>query len=149
MASDESCVFCRIVRGDLTPDVLAFCDTDTAVFPALHQQPRNHGHMLVVPTRHVAQIYDVDADLAGPLMTTVVRVARAVKAAFAADGVTIRQNNEIHGGQDILHVHFHVIPRYSRDSFDLGNARFPFGAHEAPFDERVEQARRVAEALSR
>jgi diadenosine tetraphosphate (Ap4A) HIT family hydrolase len=74
-----TCVFCRIVSGELTPGVLACCDSQTAVFPSLHQQARNRGHMLVVPSRHVAHIYNVGGDLAGALMTTLARVAAAVK----------------------------------------------------------------------
>lgn len=142
-----SCVFCRIVCGELTPEVLAFCDRQTAVFPCLHQQPRNRGHMLVVPTRHVAQIYEIGDDLAGPLMTTLVRVAAAVKAVCGADGVSIRQNNERHGGQDVFHVHFHVIPRFAGDGFTTGQDRFPFGAVVVPLKERVEQAEKLTAAL--
>jgi len=144
-----SCVFCRIVRGELTPGVLAFRDSQTAVFPSRHQQPRNRGHMLVVPTRHVAQIYEIGDDLAGPLMTTLARVAAAVKAVCCADGVSIRQNNERHGGQDVFHVHFHVIPRFAGDAFTTGNDRFPLGAVEVPLEERVEQAKKLSEALGR
>jgi histidine triad (HIT) family protein len=87
-------VFCRIARGELTPEVLASRDGQTVVFPSRLQQPRNVGHMLVVPVRHVEQIYQMDEDLAGPLMLTLARVAAAVKAACWADGVSIRQNNE-------------------------------------------------------
>jgi diadenosine tetraphosphate (Ap4A) HIT family hydrolase len=143
----KSCVFCRIVGGELTPEVLAFHDSHTAVFPSRHQQPRNRGHMLVVPARHVAQIYEIGADLAGPLMMTLARVATAVKAACRADGVSIRQNNGRHGGQDVFHVHFHVIPRFEGDAFATGNDRFPFGAAEVSVEERVEQARRLSAAL--
>lgn len=71
-----ACVFCRILRGEL-PGALAFRDSHTAVFPSRDQQPRNLGHMLVVPIRHVAQIYDIDGDLADPLMKTVAHVAAA------------------------------------------------------------------------
>ena len=141
-------MFCRIVRGELTPGVLAFRDGQTAVFPCLHQQPRNRGHMLVVPTRHLAQIYEVDGDLAGPLMMTLARVAAAVKAVFRADGVSVRQNNEQHGGQDVFHVHFHVIPRFGGDEFASGKDRYPLGAVEVPLDERVEQAARLSRALA-
>ena len=144
-----SCVFCRIVRGDLTPEVLAFRDSQTAVFPSRHQQPCNRGHMLVVPTQHVAQIYEIDGDLAGPLMMTLARVPAAVKAVCCADGVSIRQNNERHGGQDVFHVHFHVIPRFAGDAFTTGNGRFPLGAVEVPLEERVEQAKKLSEALGR
>jgi len=142
-----SCVFCRILRGELTPEILAFRDSRTAVFPSLHQQPRNPGHMLVVPTGHVPQLYEIGDDLAGPLMTTLSRVAAAVKTVSRADGVSVRQNNEQHGGQDVFHVHFHVIPRFAHDAFDIGDDRFPFGAIEVPLRERVEQARRLSEAL--
>jgi len=145
--SDASCVFCRIVHRALTPDVLAFIDEHTAVFPSLRQQPRNRGHMLVVPVRHVAQLYDVDVALAGPLMTTLARVAAAVKSVFGAQGVSVRQNNEPHGGQDVFHIHFHVIPRFAGDDFDNGDARFPFGTIEVPLAERVRQAADVSAAF--
>jgi histidine triad (HIT) family protein len=143
------CLFCRIARGELDPEVLAFRDEHTAVFPTLHQQARNPGHMLVVPTAHVAHIYEVTGELAGALMTTLARVAAAVKKAFGADGVTIRQNNERHGGQDVFHVHFHVIPRFADDRFDIGEDHFPFGAVEVPLARRAEQAARLSKALKK
>jgi diadenosine tetraphosphate (Ap4A) HIT family hydrolase len=104
--------------------------------------------MLVVPTRHVAQIYEIGSDLAGPMMTTLARVAAAVKAVCGADGVSIRQNNERHGGQDVFHVHFHVIPRYIDDGFNCGDDRFPYGATEVPLTERVAQASKLSKALA-
>ena len=86
LISGTSCPFCGIASGARTPEVVAYRDQHTAVFPCLHQQPRNQGHMLVVPVIHVAQIYDVEGELAGALMTTLARVARALKKACAADG---------------------------------------------------------------
>ena len=145
--TEATCVFCRIVRGELTPKVLAYRDSHTAVFPSRHQQPRNRGHMLVVPTQHVAHIYDVGDAFAGPLMTTLARVAAAVKAVCSADGVSVRQNNEPHGDQDVFHLHFHVIPRFAEDGFNTGDGRFPFGAVEVSLEERIEQGRGVHEAL--
>jgi histidine triad (HIT) family protein len=140
-----SCVFCRILRGELTPGVVAFRDNHIAVFPSRGQQPRNRGHMLVVPIRHIAQIYEVDGDLAGPLMTTLARVAAAVKTVCFADGISIRQNNGQHGGQDIFHVHFHVVPRFAGDGF-TGSDR-SLGMIEVTFEERIEQAKRLSDAL--
>jgi len=145
--STTSCVFCRILRGELTPGVVAYRDGETAVFPSLHQRSGNLGHMLVVPVRHLPQIYEVERDLAGPLMTTLARVAAAVKRVCSADGVSIRQNNERHGGQDVFHLHFHVVPRFAGDRFtgldrDLGRV-------EVSVEDRIEQARRISEALRR
>lgn len=142
-----SCPFCGIASGALTPEVVAYRDQNTAVFPSRHQQPRNQGHMLVVPVIHVAQIYKIDGVLACALMTTVARVARALKKAYAAEGVSVRQNNETHGGQDVFHVHFHVIPRFADDGFNTGEARFPFGAVEVPLRERVKQAAILRDVL--
>ena len=48
MTSEASCVFCRILEGDLTPGVVAFRNSQTAVFPSPGQQPSNRGHVLVV-----------------------------------------------------------------------------------------------------
>jgi histidine triad (HIT) family protein len=140
-----SCVFCRILRGELTPEVIAFRDSHTAVFPSRAQQPGNRGHMLVVPVRHVAQIYDVDGDLAGPLMTTLVRVAVTVRTVFSADGVSIRQNNGQYGGQDVFHLHFHVVPRFAGDGFaGLGQS---LGAIDVPLEERINQAKALRDAI--
>ena len=72
-----------------------------------------------------------------------------MKAVCCADGVSIRQNNERHGGQDVFHVHFHVIPRFAGDAFTRGNGRFPLGAVEVPLEERVEQAKKLSEPLGR
>ena len=141
----SSCVFCRILGGELTPGVVAFRDNQTAVFPSRGQQPRNRGHMLVVPVRHVAQIYDVDCDLAGPLMTTLARVSAAVKNVCSADGVSIRQNNGKHGGQDVFHVHFHVVPRFAGDGF-IGLDR-ALGMVDVSIEERIEQARKLSDEL--
>jgi histidine triad (HIT) family protein len=146
MRETESCVFCQIARGESTPGVLAFRDSQTAVFASRLQQPRNLGHMLVVPSKHVTQIYDLNGDIAGPLMMTLARVAAAVKKAFASDGVSLRQNNEERAGQDVFHVHFHVVPRFADDGFvSLDRS---LGAIELTIEQRVEQPRKVAEALT-
>ncbi len=46
------------------------------------------------------------------------RLARATKAAFSADGIQIRQNNEPAAGQDVFHLHVHIVPRFQGDGFD-------------------------------
>ncbi len=142
------CVFCSIVKGELTPDAVAYQDSETAVFPSLGQRLQNRGHMLVVPVAHVPYIYSLDRNLGGALMATVAAVARAVKKIWSADGITIRQNNEPHGGQDVFHVHFHVIPRFENDDFDKGKDRFPYGSVEVPYEERIDQAKMLRKELA-
>jgi histidine triad (HIT) family protein len=147
MTETSACVFCAIVRGAATPGVIAYRDSNTAVFPSLHQRVRNRAHMLVVPAAHVPDIYALDPLLGGALMATVADVARALKRVWHADGVSVRQNNEPAGGQDVFHVHFHVVPRFANDGFDVGEDRFPFGAIEVSLDERLAQSVRLRAAL--
>src|SRR5215217_3242999 len=106
---DESNVFAKILRAELpshkvyeTDRVLAFMDV----------MPRERGHVLVVPKAKARNILDVESDDLAELIRGVQKVARAVKAAFEADGVTILQFNESAGGQVVFHLHFHVIPRF-------------------------------------
>ncbi len=98
--------------------------------------------MLVVPAAHVANIYEIEHDLGGALVVTVSLVARALKQVWGADGVTVRQNNDLAGGQDVFHLHFHVVPRFEDDLY--GRVR---NFSEVPIEERVEQARKLAGAL--
>jgi histidine triad (HIT) family protein len=142
-----SCVFCRILQGELTPNVVAYRDAWTAVFPSRLQHPKNRGHMLVVPIRHVANIYDLDSDLAGPILTTLARVSASTKKVCAADGISVRQNNEQAGGQDVFHLHFHVIPRFTDDGFmGLDSSQ---GVVEVPVEQRIAEARKLAESLQK
>ncbi len=144
---DSDCIFCRVLRGDLTPGVIAYRDDATAVFPSLRQRPQNRGHMLVVPVSHVSNIYELDRELGSALIQTVAAVARALKLAFSAQGIAIKQHNEKHGGQDIFHVHFHVIPCYANDGFFRGDERFPRGMREVPIENRRDQARLVGATI--
>jgi diadenosine tetraphosphate (Ap4A) HIT family hydrolase len=73
----------------------------------------------VVATRaHIPALYDLSAGLADALLQTVAQTARCVKEAFRADGISVRQNNEPAGGQDVFHIHFHVVPRFDGDDFE-------------------------------
>jgi histidine triad (HIT) family protein len=73
------------------------------------------GHALVVPRRHIENLYELPDELAAPILSTAAKVARASKRAFAADGVTLRQNNEAASDQHLFHFHLHVIPRFDGD----------------------------------
>jgi histidine triad (HIT) family protein len=110
----ELCIFCLIVTGKAERSVVAE-DAQTLAFMNLFQRTGMEGHVLVVPKRHVQDIYALDADTAGAVYAMAVRVARAVRQAVAPDGITIIQNNEPAGGQDVFHLHMHVIPRRNGD----------------------------------
>ena len=70
--------------------------------------------------RHHENIYTLPDELAGRIAHMVRRVAVAIRTGYPCDGVTVRQNNEPAGGQDVWHLHTHVIPRYIGDGKYLG-----------------------------
>jgi histidine triad (HIT) family protein len=108
-AYDDSNIFARILRGEI-PSHRIYEDDRVVAF--MDVMPQGAGHTLVVPKTPSRNILDADPATLGPLMAAVQKVARAVKQAFAADGITILQYNEPAGGQSVFHLHFHVIPRF-------------------------------------
>jgi histidine triad (HIT) family protein len=82
-----------------------------------HDSPGHFGHVLVVPNEHYENIYDLPAPVAAKIHECARVVALATKSAYRCDGVTLRQNNEPQGGQDVWHCHLHIYPRSEGDSF--------------------------------
>jgi histidine triad (HIT) family protein len=109
MAYDENNVFAKILRGEM-PCHKVYEDEATLAFMDI--MPRGEGHTLVIPKAPARNILDADPASLADVIRTVQKVARAVKAAFDADGVTIQQFNEAAGGQVVFHLHVHVIPRF-------------------------------------
>lgn len=113
---DASCVFCRIVRGEL-PAAKVHEDADTLAIMDI--QSVNPGHMLVLVKPHRANVYALDDALAGAVFRTAARMARAAKQAFGCEGVTLFQANEKAGAQTVFHFHIHVLPRWEGDGMAL------------------------------
>lgn len=107
--SDETCIFCRIAQKQL-PAVLVYEDEKVLAF--LDIKPLNEGHTLVIPATHYESIFDIPQELIAYLHGITKQVAIAVKKATDADGISIIQQNGKAAGQDIFHLHVHVIPRY-------------------------------------
>lgn len=108
----EPCWACRVIEGRASACIVAETPSAVAVLNPFALTP---GHALVVPRRHIANIYELTDDVAGPLLSMAARIARAAKRAFSADGITLRQNNEPASDQHLFHFHLHVIPRFAGD----------------------------------
>lgn len=126
------CPFCRLVAGEATGltdqrDVVRRSGGATAIMSP-HWWPGNRGHVLVVPNGHHENLYALPPEAGHAVMDLVREIAVALKAAYGCDGVTVRQNNEPAGGQDVWHVHAHVVPRYDNDAFHSNITRFSFAA---------------------
>jgi histidine triad (HIT) family protein len=71
--------------------------------------------VLVVPKRHVEQIFDLEPEEAARLMQTVVLTARAIRINLQPDGLSVYQSNGPAAGQEVPHVHFHLLTRSMGD----------------------------------
>lgn len=120
MKTDENCVFCKIVKGEV-PSARVYEDDSTFAFLSIG--PNNHGHTLVIPKDHAVAIYDLPDETLLPLMKTVKKMAKAIKSGLRADGVNLHMNNDAPAGQAVFHAHIHIIPRFLGDGYRPWSAK--------------------------
>ena len=108
----DDCVFCGIIEGSI-PGRPVY--RDEAVHAFLDVNPLSRGHTLVVPTSHHETVADLPDTAGEALFTALFRLVPAVERAVEADGSTIGFNNGTAAGQEIPHVHGHVVPRFRAD----------------------------------
>jgi histidine triad (HIT) family protein len=106
---DESNIFAKILRGEVPCHKVY---EDGVALAIMDVMPQADGHVLVIPKAPSRNILDADPDVLAALIQRVQKLARAVKAAVAADGVTILQFNESSSGQTVFQLHFHIVPRW-------------------------------------
>jgi histidine triad (HIT) family protein len=99
----------RILRGDLPSHKLYEDDSTIAIMDVM---PTADGHALVIPKAASRNMLDADPATLTRIILVVQKLAKAVKAAFNADGVAVYQFNEAASGQSVFHLHFHVVPRF-------------------------------------
>ena len=107
-AYDKNNVFAKILRGEL-PAHKVYEDEKTLVFMDI--MPRSDGHCLVIPKGPYVHLLDIPAEDLAHLMVIVQKIAKAAKVAFASDGVLIQQSSGAAAGQEVPHLHVHVMPR--------------------------------------
>lgn len=140
MTSDPNCVFCKIVAGQI-PALKVHEDQDCLAF--LDIGPLSEGHLLIISKEHYARLEEMPADLVARVTAALPRLARAVLAATAAEGYNLLQNNGKVSGQEVPHVHFHIIPRKAADGLGY---RWNAGKYPAGRDQAMQKA--VLEALA-
>ena len=108
----DDCIFCQIVAGDIPGRTVYEDDT---VLAFLDANPLSPGHTLVIPKAHHERLNDTPADVAGEVLSTLHELVPAVEAAVDAPASTVAFNNGEVAGQEVPHVHGHVIPRFDDD----------------------------------
>ena len=105
----SDCAFCRIGAGEAAAERVL---EDERTFAFLDIHPAGEGHTLVIPTAHAVNIWDVSAEDWDAVWRMARRAAAVLRASLDPDGITIRQANGSIGGQEIMHLHVHLIPRF-------------------------------------
>jgi len=131
MSQTNDCVFCKILSGELEVSMV-YQDDSCSAFMDI--QPINPGHTLVVPNRHASNLAELDEEEGAKTFRVAQRLAAALrKSGVKCEGVNLLLADGGAAGQEVFHVHLHVLPRYVGDGFSVR-----FGPHYKNKTERQE-----------
>ena len=109
MTPQTTTIFDKIIDGEI-PCHRVYEDDHVLAF--LDIGPLSDGHTLVIPKQRVTHLHELSDDAAAALGRALPRLCRAVMEATGASAYNILQNNGRAAHQEVMHVHFHIIPRY-------------------------------------
>ncbi len=110
---ENNCIFCKIIAGEI-PSYCVYEDEDFKAI--LDVNPSARGHVIILPKKHAADIFELSDEYVSKVMIVAKKIAKAVKEAYHCDGINILQNNGEAAGQTVFHLHVHVIPRFEGDT---------------------------------
>jgi histidine triad (HIT) family protein len=131
-----ACLICSIIEGQI-PSHIIYEDTESVAF--LDARPVAPGHTLLVSRVHAARIEDLTEEQAQALFTALHWILKPIKEAVDADATTVGINNGPGSGQEIQHVHIHIIPRRRGDGGGIVQSLGPGG--RADLEETAEKIR--------
>lgn len=113
MGYDSNNVFMKIINNEI-PSYKVYENEHVLVI--LDAFPVCKGHCLLIPkAQGYENIFDMSSDAAMHMYKELPRIANAIRKTFNCDGVNLLQNNGKAAGQEVFHVHMHIIPRYDND----------------------------------
>jgi thiamine-phosphate diphosphorylase len=118
-SSDTYCIFCAMAKGD--PEVskhVIYNDGEDMV--VLNIAPYTRGHLLVIPTKHYTDLNELDSKSLKNLFNTVQKAAALIKEVITPEGINIGINLGEAAGQNIQHIHVHLVPRFKFESNFIG-----------------------------
>jgi len=137
----DSCLFCRIVSGEL-PATIVYEDDNSIAF--LDHRPLFPGHALLVPREHVETLGELPTKLVAPYFEATQLLSRAVESAMEAEGTFVAMNNRV--SQSVPHLHVHVVPRRKKD----GLKGFFWPRTKYKSDEEMEEVKKkIANAVKK
>lgn len=135
------CIFCKIIAGEI-PSYTVYEDDVVKAFLDISQG--TPGHTLVVPKKHVKDLFAYDEDLAAAVFSRLPKIARAVKKSNPAiKGMNIINNNGEVAYQSVFHSHIHLVPRYT----DQDDFKIIFKDNSAKYDEDEDKYKEIQQAI--
>ena len=113
-------IFSKIIEGSIPSVRIDETETEIAFLDIM---PCAEGHTLIVPKKEVERFENMEPEDSTSLMMFLQRVSRAVSSAFGGVDYNVILNNGVQAGQEVMHVHFHIIPRVERTSRMFGNRK--------------------------
>ncbi len=111
------CIFCRIGKG-VAPASIVYSDAQVLAFMDI--LPVNPGHVLIVPKVHAAQLSGLSEETGAQMFRVAMRISKGLRLSnIKCEGVMLLLADGEVAGQEVLHVHLHVIPRYAGDGFGM------------------------------
>ena len=124
----EDCIFCKIIKGEIPSDKV-YEDEDTLAF--LDINPTSEGHTLVIPKKHFVNFEDIPENELQKVILIVKKIGKALKDGLGVESYNVCENNDPAAGQEIPHIHFHLVPRYENDGLKpWPQASYPEGRAE-------------------
>lgn len=137
----DDCIFCKLANG-IIPTNTVYEDDDFRAI--LDNAPAALGHVLLIPKKHMDNLFEADEETLKKALPTVRKIACAVQSALKCDGVNILQNNNTAAWQSVYHLHIHIIPRYTDDK-----VVFPWKTLAYKEGEAAEYIAKITAALPR
>lgn len=103
----EDCIFCKIIKGEI-PSNKVYEDENVLAFHDIN--PAAPIHILVIPKKHISMLTDLkeeDERLIGKIYTTINKIAE--KEGFKEEGYRVIANCGKDSGQEVMHIHFHIL----------------------------------------
>jgi histidine triad (HIT) family protein len=107
----DGCIFCKIINGEI-PSTKLYEDEKVLAFLDIH--PIKPGHTLIIPKKHFENFVSTDEEYLLPMIQAAKKIAPAIIKSVGASAFNFTTANGAEAGQSVFHLHFHIIPRFSK-----------------------------------
>ena len=111
-----NCIFCKIAKGEIDSAKI-WEDDDVLVF--MDVKPFTKGHCLIVPKKHFESIFDIEESILQKVIVRAKHISEKIKKNLGANGIRLSQSNGKTAGQEVMHFHLHIIPRYEGEDIPM------------------------------